>query len=151
MPSQSDVIHASDPFFRCENFAQAFLKSLPYATGAFLNNMPLVCGGIRYIYNKIDMSYTTEIESGCYSFGSEDPVVKMSVPRYGAAGILIENGKSLWVTGGTNVELHRSTDFIQLDPPLAQPGPDLPVAMGEHCLIQLKNGTFLMIGGGGKK
>ncbi len=145
----TEVIHPGDSFFKCQDF-QDFPTILATATGGFLEpNTPLICGGLRRDWNDIHMSLVNVPEAGCYTPGQVAPVVNMSLARMGPASIVIDNGKSLWVTGGSD-QLHStfsSSEIVQVDPPIVMPGPDLPLELTLHCIVKLRNGTYLLIGG----
>ena len=86
----------------------------------------------------------------------------MANELYGPAGLVIGNGKALWVTGGNTADNlpTKSTEIVSIKDPKRvqvrsaipgsfefQTGPDLPMAIYFHCLIQLNSSTALLIGG----
>ncbi len=70
-----------------------------------------------------------------------------------AASIVINDGKTLWITGGggyTPKDKLRSTDFVTLldnGSISITPGPDLPLGFDLHCLVKLNRTTAMLIGG----
>jgi hypothetical protein len=57
------------------------------------------------------------------------------------------NGNTLWITGGrlNDYSSTKSTEFVQLTGTTT--GPDLPLELGEHCLVSLNDTTVILIGG----
>ena len=76
--------------------------------------------------------------------------------RESAASVVINNGKTLWITGGfgTDWDVHMQTsEYVSLAPttstsPLViEDGPPLIHGMSGHCLVQSRSGQSLFIGG----
>ncbi len=94
----------------------------------------------------------------CYMNGRL--VANLATGRYGAASLIIGNGKTLWVTGGHNgytplystevIDFSRLTlvDFaynnVTAD---SLPGVDLPAPLMYHCLVKADPSVVLLIGG----
>ncbi len=93
-------------------------------------------------------------------------VTKRSGARYDAASIVIDNGKTLWITGGqwrskalksthrmsllnlTNNNLVPEINhLITPDSFSSKSGPNLPVYVKDHCLVKLNDSTAMMMGG----
>ncbi len=79
-------------------------------------------------------------------------------PRNRAASVVLADGKTLWRTGGEYRLILKSTEFVSLDhnKPLGTPftnreGPDLPIEVAYHCMVQLNSTTAMLIGGRNKK
>jgi hypothetical protein len=104
------------------------------AVGGLLNQGdPLVCGGapatnVCYVVNKPGQSSEMLEERG-----------------YSAS--LTLNSSHLWVTGGYNGNVWLQTsEFVSIGQPSVQ-GPDLPNAVGNHCLVGVNSSTALLCGG----
>ena len=107
------------------------------ATGGFLNNYFITCGGddsVEYSTNK------------CYKLGSEGPFATMMEKRHGAASIVLEAGK-LWILGGTN-EYNGlfSTEYIFSDG-RNEEGPPIPIALYGHTIVKINDTTSFLVGG----
>ena len=55
--------------------------------------------------------------------------------------MVLNHGQTLWVTGG------RDNTTVNVTPAGSNPGPDLPLAVDGHCLLQINSTTVMMIGG----
>ena len=123
------------------------------ARGGFLKEGVLNCERIKW-----------GEKDGCFYLPSTSPNKwfqldqTLSQRRYGAASIVIDNGKTLWITGGKSSQGYlKSTEFVtlkddstDLNPSSSfsiQPGPDLPIATAHHLLIKLNSTTAMLIGG----
>ena len=119
------------------------------ASGFLMNDsLPLICGGA----NDDLVPF-----SDCHIAGSatSDPVVKLLTARFDSAAVPI-NSHQLWVTGGWDgSNFLASTEIVDVlaSPPTVVPGPELPVPMAAHCIVQLNESTVLFMGGrpNGKK
>ncbi len=72
--------------------------------------------------------------------------------RSGAASIVIDNGRTLWITGGQFQRrfCYNSTVFVsttESSPFTIKPGPELPINVTVHCLNKINASTALLIGG----
>ena len=103
------------------------------ATGGLLGTIPIICSG--------EYPVTDE----CYKITAKEAVlvVKMTTKRWGAASVTI-NSTSLWITGGSGG--FSSTEFIHLEDG-TMPGPDLPIAVYGHAMINIRNDLTMIIGG----
>ena len=103
------------------------------ATGGLLGTTPIVCGGIHW---------------GCHTITKResDEIAWMITSRIFAASVVI-NDDVLWISGGedSNYDLLSSSEFIQLDG-ITQ-GPDLPMALKHHAMINMNDGRTMVIGG----
>ncbi len=131
------------------------------ATGEVLRNQQqaaiVVCGGRGSRYDSLS--------ENCYSLTSRSQQwiqveANLTEHRIESASIVIENGRTLWVTGGYGATNRLAlTDFVSLveQNAIAQlvslsvkPGPDLPVALSYHCIVKLNSSTAMLIGGYGE-
>ena len=125
---------------KLSNYADHHLK-LYAATGAFIKNKMLVCGG--------DLAKTFYIQ-GCYILGHESSKFHMNllIARKGAANIVI--GDVLWVLGGL-VGFGKptpSSEYISiLEGINPEAGPDLPIPVTDHAVVSLNQTTIMVIGG----
>ena len=104
------------------------------ATGGLLGTIPIICGG-----------YPATDE--CYKITAKEVVlvVKMTTKRAGAASVTI-NSTSLWITGGLNGNnVLSSSEFVQMEGTM--PGPELPIAVYYHAMINTRNDLTMVIGG----
>ncbi len=109
--------------------------------------IPVVCAG--------DRGDGPELK--CYRLGHEEPVGTLLTERSGAASVVINNGQTLWVTGGsdrliqqlTSTELltvanDSTTDNFLL---ISTEGKPLPGPVHHHCLQMLDSDTAVLFGG----
>ena len=114
------------------------VDNVPYgAVGALINGTtPFICGGYP----------ATGLPAGhkCYFLGNSNVMATMTDAHYYAAALPSEDGTSIWTTGGSSQRV--STEFVS---PNKEPvnGPDLPEPLSQHCLVQLDETTYMIIGG----
>ena len=116
----------------CKNWPD-FPVSTGGATGGLIGNTVIICGGY-------------EVDD-CYSLTSQKAILvtHMSVGRYKAASIVL-NDKTLWVTGGQNDgEILASTDYVTINRTLS--GPNLPIALYRHAMVAINSSCAMVIGG----
>jgi len=111
------------------------------ATGAFISSKLVVCGG----------SYP--VTTNCYTLSKNDNTWKLSgnliTPRYGAASVEINN--KLVIFGGINNsgQYLQSTEEFDADNGISTAGPNMPLALSNHCAVKVNDTTVLIIGGFG--
>ena len=124
--------------YQCPNWVN-YPISIHGAIGGLLEGIPIICGGSNYAYTS----------NKCYKITSKksDQNVIMSTLRSNAAGVVI-NGSTLWITGGKdhNANALSSSEFIQLN--RTMPGPNLPIPLAGHTMVNMDNNLTLFIGGG---
>ncbi len=137
--AESEVIHLEDPTMQCASYG-SYPIEVSYATGGFVRGMPVICGGYCF-------GCTFARTSDCYTIGNTTAVAKLETRRDEAMSIVINDGRILWVTGGQNNPdgVMNSTEYASTMS--VDIGPTLPVAMEEHCLLQLNASTFMFVGG----
>ena len=115
----------------CNNWPD-FPISVEGATGGLIGNTVIICGGY----------YVDE----CYSLTSEKVTLAthMSVGRWRAASIVI-NDTTLWVTGGSNDGRLASSEYVTMTG--TWPGPDLPMALDQHAIVNINSTYSMFIGG----
>jgi len=127
-----------------------FPTGLEDATGNTVDGKPVICGGYTgggsMGYNFADHCYI--LKNGLWS-----QLAKMSEKRRNLASVsLTRNGKNaLFVTGGRDDDIYQkqTTEFIYSNGDVEQ-GPDLPEARRGHCMAQLDENRFLIMGGATK-
>ncbi len=121
--------------------------------------VPIICGGNdpRHTLTKWNTCHFLSFQNGTdqWNWTQVDPVLTQA--RDQAASIVIDNGKTLWITGGTKAYYQglRSTELISIldqddesESSFAiQAGPDLPLDIYGHCLVKLNSSTAMLIGG----
>ncbi len=118
---------------------------LSFATGGFLNgNTPLVCGGKK--------SRIGNYSDKCLSVGtgsSSLPVVDMLTRRVAPASVVLDDGQTLWITGGGSGPYTwlNSTEYFSLTSRRSQWGPPLPIKVSRHCMVKLSPTRVMLIGG----
>ncbi len=132
-------------------------NGLIHATGGFLeaqdnqdeDPVAVVCGG--------DFWVESVLNDRCMILDDASGGGFLNKARIGAASVVIDNGKTLWVTGGQDQESYLSdTEFISrsnLQPLLtlttAEQGPHLPQALSDHCLVKVGPQMAIVTGGMG--
>ncbi len=115
---------------------------------------PIICGGhgtvACYVFDSTKRRWIL-IE------GREKPR-----KRFRAASVVLADDKTLWRTGGqygaiTGIML-KSTELVTFDhgksletPFNYRAGPDLPIEIAYHCMVQVNSTTAMLIGGRNKK
>ncbi len=139
-----------DMFLQCAH-SLTLPKSLQDATGGVLVHQGtfhiVVCSGKDKVSN--------DDNDLCYSLSDPHKQLsgQMKPSRIGAASLVIDDGKTLWVTGGHNsdrpspgtnyVQVSSSTEFRSRD------GRNLPVMKWNHCLGKVGKNIAILIGGKG--
>ena len=112
--------------------------------------VPIVCGGDDALNGDNRCFYLSDSKRWIQL----EP--RMTVKREDAASIVINNGKSLWITGGlysgstTEILTLTSGRRISASSFSFEAGPDLPRYLRGHCLVKLSSSTAMLIGGRGK-
>ncbi len=90
--------------------------------------------------------------SNCFSLHDQTKS-DLSIARIGAASLAIENGRSLWLTGGysatsNNNDLLATEVVAHKQDASSEPGSLLPIhSLSQHCLEKINTNTALLIGG----
>ncbi len=147
----AEVIDLSDPKAKTQLGLKNYPLSIDGATGDLMaNGIPLICGG-QELFEPYKMI------GDCYSIGKnyqQEPFGSLSVPRKHASSLLwnVNDTDVLWITGGEangSVAL-ASTEFVstQSMPAMAShPGPELPLAIGRHCMVKVSDSIAILTGG----
>ncbi len=148
--SFGDEAVAVEEVHECANSLE-FQKELQWATGGVIavNEEIVICGG-------------TEVESSaenqmCFSHG-DSHVHKLAQTgalretRIGAASLVIDNGTTLWITGGHNSKNRlQTTETVTMDPKttglVVALGLNLPKTLSYHCLTKVSDGLAFLTGG----
>ncbi len=123
-------------------------KNLANPTGGVVafqgDSVPIVCGGQEF-------GSVTENDN-CFSLSSQpsDQIVATSnAARVGAASLVINNGKSIWLTGGfqEGFFLYSTETVMQNSTSGSVEGLVLPVTVAHHCLERIDKHSAILIGG----
>ena len=118
-------------------------KRFPYAAGALVSGVPLICGGMDY-YGPIRDCYAYDRVANRWNF-----VAGMRIERGSHAAVSIS--QRLWVSGGYIGSITTArTEFVHLNG-MVERGPDLPFATADHCMVTLHDGRVMVLGGQGNK
>ena len=112
--------------------------SIKGAVGGFVQNKPIICGGL---------SDRGDIQN-CLVLG-ENFTFSMITNRSYASSIVLKQKEQLWVTGGIS-KSHttlNSTEFVKSDQPNTVQGPELPFTISGHTMVQIDSKSILIIGG----
>ncbi len=151
---KSELIPLDDATRSCSNSIPDFPIELRFATIGLLSHdgqkhVPLICGGLDLTAGeRTDKCYFLNASSNRWILVDK----RMSVRRSSLASIVIDIGKSMWITGGWNgTRDSKKTELVTISDDSVtftmQPGPDLPLALDSHCLVELNTTTAMMIGG----
>ncbi len=176
--SSTEVYKAdADSLVECTHSLLALRNSLQGATGGILKRQEdssssevldvVICGGETFVPGTVIEDLFVNDE--CYKLNTVDPfdstenlesaVGSLQVGRMGAASLVINNGQTLWITGGKMTEAYEnsveSTELLIIDSSEAkssfslvnEPGPDLPLRVNHHCLVGIGTDFALVIGG----
>ena len=136
-----EVITANGSTSICNTSSYKYPNILTGASGGFLGNKMIICGGDFHFY--ADPSNIT-----CYSFGDENEWQEHSSPKdnvaSGSAAIPLLNG--LWITGGSaGGKQLDSTEIVFLNGTRAK-GITLPLPVKFQCAAKHKD-IAILIGG----
>ena len=116
-------------------------------TGGIVSGVPMICGG-----DPLDPS-GGYFHSDCYIFNitsySWSHLTNMNVERSGMASVALDG--ALWVAGGytsNGGSEDDSTEFVYLNGTVL-PGPTLPSARDDHCMVTLHDGRIMIMGSDG--
>ena len=108
-------------------------------------NYPLICGG--YSFNPENQNLTTMV-SICYNLQEPSSTLEMTSPRAFSSAAVVNNGNSLWITGGYNYGgITSSTVYVTPQEGKVETGPDLPEGLYGHCVLDLDDKMAMVIGG----
>ena len=138
-----EVITANGSTSICNTSSYKYPNILTGASGGFLGNKMIICGGDYLSYD--DPSNIT-----CYSFGDENEWQEHSSRKdnvaHGSAAIPLLNG--LWITGGVvgSPRQHLdSTEIVLLNGTRVE-GIKLPLPLEYHCAVK-HNDIAILLGG----
>ena len=106
--------------------------------GAVFNDQILICGGkSRYCLYGDDVDALKSRSARALSY------------KRTYASIVPVNSTMLWVVGGLKTKPfgYDTTDFVHLNNKKTVKGPKLPILVVYHCMVDLEDGSFLLIGG----
>ncbi len=96
--SISEVFDLKPPHLKCLHDLDMHVALEHTTNGVLDGNIQVICGGSYKLSN---------ISADCYHFGRPAPIGQMSMPRYGSASTVINDGSTLWVTGGADAYMTR--------------------------------------------
>ena len=111
------------------------------SVGGVLEDKAIICGGWAK-----DILYT----NNCFVINHPTLTKTMLQNRSNAAEVVLndESGSKLWVIGGEDdKQFHSSTEFIELESPIALKGPDLNFSITKHCAVKVNESAIFLIGG----
>jgi len=125
----------------CKTIARYPLKVWK-AAGSIIDDQPLICGG----YNLAAARATDECYIYMPNIDSWKLFARLPERRRNMAAVKINS--TLWLLGGYSNAYgdYKSTLFVDRDG-IVEHGPDLPTAKGGFCVVDLKDGRYMMIGG----
>ena len=115
------------------------LKSLFGATGGWVGNGFIVCGG--YVDGE---GYSKE----CHKIGKEETVkIGDMMMKRGYAASIVE-GERIWILGGYGDSNSKTTsEFFSVNDGSSEQGPDLPIGLYGHTATKINSTTSIVIGG----
>ena len=114
------------------------LKSLNGATGGWVGNGFIVCGG--YVDGE---GYSKE----CHKIGKEETVkIGDMMMKRGYAASIVE-GERIWILGGHGDSNSKTTsEFFSVNDGSSEQGPDLPIGLYQHTATKINTTTSIVIG-----
>ena len=115
------------------------LKSLNGATGGWVGNGFIVCGG----YDVDGEGYSKE----CHKIGKEETVkIGDMMMKRGYAASIVE-GERIWILGGHGDSNSKTTsEFFSVNDGSSEQGPDLPIGLYQHTATKINTTTSIVIG-----
>ena len=142
---KTEIIHLENPSVSCKLWADGM--EVYSATGSFTKNGLMICGGIMQTGN----NDVPELEvNTCWIAGQNNvhhTAVKQIEASGGSSGVTV-NGDSFLLTGGTAPGLADSpyywnrSEILDLSTNETVYGPDLPLSIAYHCMIDTDDGIF---------
>ena len=116
-------------------------KEIKGATGGFLNNYFITCGGNDSVVGFSEYCHKLGVSPGYFAI--------MTTERFLAASVVLESEK-LWILGGKNKEnyLLSSTEYIFIDG-RTEYGPYMPTELYGHAMAKINETAFILAGGYG--
>ncbi len=157
MPSEIVTIHEGEGGGNCPVSMDFDVQDYDSTAGLLQNDKVVICGGKEKVGSKHIVSNTCYLmqkkASGSNLELSLSTSSRLYMKRWKAVSIVINNGRTLWVTGGrdTNGKSLESTELVSLaegaNSLSIQPGPELPLDIDSHCLVKLNSSTAMQFGG----
>jgi len=127
----------------CKTIARYPLRVLK-AAGSMIDGLPLICGGYD-----TDLGRATD---DCYIYIPNidrwNLHTRLPMTRRNHAAVTIND--TIWISGGLSqvggYKDYKSTLFVHRDGSVER-GPDMPTAKGGHCVVDLQDGRYMVIGG----
>ena len=98
--------------------------------------------------NKVTVCANHRHQHGCYQLSPESrqwiPFPALDQNRVNAAAAWTPRG--WWITGGWNLKVLKSSEIYSNDGHW-YPGPNLPIPLSNHCLIEMDYGQTFLAGG----
>ena len=127
-------------------------RKIAGATGGFLNNDFITCGGYYSDESNTDCTNACDpstFTDKCFKLGSEEPFATMMTKRNLAASIVLEDEK-IWILGGSSSKYSDSTlsssEYIFSDG-RNEDGPPMPIALQVHAMVKINETTSFLVGG----
>ena len=135
--SETEILNFGNTVGQSPQF-QDHPKSIYGATGGFLNEEFITCGG--YILDEL-------LANKCFKLGSEGPFVTMYKERFRAASVFLNPGK-LWILGGADkyFDSLSSTEYIFADG-RNHDGPPMPIGLTGHAMVKINQSIPFLVGG----
>ncbi len=137
-PSQdsvrSEVIDLENPDSNCEDYLPYPISSGTYGAvgGLLYGDTPFICGG------------DTGQGSNCYFLGNSEVQATLAADRYKTAGLVMDED-NIWITGGGDSAVSKTSEYVAPHQESVK-GPDLPVSLRQHCMVQLDDDTVMFLG-----
>ena len=139
-------------------------KKLTHASGGFLiqdpdpdNAVAVLCGGdVDETFDKSTLGECQILMSG----ESHPQDIKISAKgllnhiRAGAKSLVVDDGRTLWLTGGSHEEIYSASEYVSVLPrnstnvfPTNGAGPALPLNLVHHCVVRITSEVAMLMGG----
>lgn len=138
--ASTEIFDVSDSSNDCPDLG-VYPMAVELAVGGLLDGqVPVICGGDDANHG----NYT--LNNFCYTLGPQKLSVELPEDFVQFASSIMINSSHLWITGG-NAEGKTAFVYIEGDELKVEFGPRIPEPVSFHCMAQLSDTAFILIGG----
>ena len=132
--SSTEVLDLEDSTSTCQPLVDFVYPVYRAVGGLVFNGIPMLCNGINH-----------EIGSGnCYTLNHNSLKISADLRLYGAS-VMVND--SIWITGGSANGSELTTSILVNPNGETKQGPDLPIAVRDHCMVGINDNEYFLIGG----
>ena len=141
---KSEIVNLLNPVAKYELLPDIFPPRYG-AIGGLIQNRTVIAGGFDYPNYLQD--YFVDIRSK-----PDLKPLEMIKKRCKASSVVLNDDSTIWIVGGTSDifesdKSHDSTEFLSINKPMSQIGPNLPFTIHSHGMVYMDANHIFIIGG----